>query len=285
MAVMASPVSKNPGTATVWNVAERLGYQTLPAELVRDPKFSDTIRAERVDVLLNVHSLYIISSQVLDAPRFGSFNMHPGPLPRYAGLNAVSWALYRGETSHGVTIHKMEPEIDVGSIVYEKIFKIEDADTGLSLSLKCVREGLEFVSQLLDVLSSDPEGIQLVRQDLSKREYFGREVPNGGRLVWSRNAREVTNFIRACDYYPFHSPWGQPRARLGDKEVGIMKASLTGVRCDEQPGSVGQMVESGVQVACADEWIVVKKLKLDSRLVNAADLLKTGERLDDGSER
>ena len=57
-----------------------------------------------MDLILNVHSLHLIRKEILDLPRLGSFNFHPGPLPRYAGLNSVCWALYRGETKHGVTL-------------------------------------------------------------------------------------------------------------------------------------------------------------------------------------
>ena len=99
------------------------------------------MRAAEVDIILNIHSLFIINKEVVNAPRIGCFNMHPGPLPRYAGLNAVSWAIYRGETSHGVTIHKMEPGIDTGPIVYQELFDIDDADTGLTLSARCIRSG------------------------------------------------------------------------------------------------------------------------------------------------
>src|SRR6266513_6476154 len=73
-----------------------------------------------------------------------------------------------------------------------------------------------------DVCSSD---LPSIRQDPSRRRYFGRTVPAGGQLAWSRPAREVVNFVRACDYLPFHSPWGHPWARLEGREVAILKAT------------------------------------------------------------
>ena len=61
-------------------------------------------------------------------------------------------------------------------------------------------------------------------QDLSKRHYYGKQVPGDGWLDWSRPARSIFNFIRACDYSPFRSPWGFPKARLDGDEIGIIKA-------------------------------------------------------------
>ena len=58
------------------------------------------------------------ASDVLEAPRIGSFNLHPGPLPEYAGLNAPSWAIYHGEQEHRVTLHWLDAGIDTGPIAY-----------------------------------------------------------------------------------------------------------------------------------------------------------------------
>jgi methionyl-tRNA formyltransferase len=236
-----------------------------------------------VDILLNVHSLYIVHRDVLAAPRLGAFNLHPGPLPRYAGLNAVSWAIYRGEETHGVTIHKMEPEIDTGPIVSQSFFPVEDSATGLSLSFKCVREGLRLMLNLLDNASIEPSLIPLLSQDLRQREYFGVEIPNDGWLAWSSPAKRVLNFVRACDYLPFRSPWGCPKTQLGAREVGVVKAKATGLPCDALPGTVGYHFDSGVQVACLDEWVLVKQLKIDDEYVNPADVLKRGDHLGIGT--
>ena len=286
VAVMASQSKNNSVLANLWETSESLGYQTWPSILVKEPRFADEVRAARVDVILNIHSLFIINKEVVKAPRIGCFNMHPGPLPRYAGLNAVSWAIYRGETSHGVTIHKMEPGIDTGPIVYQELFDINDDDTGLTLSARCVRSGIELILRLMETASTDPAGIPLRPQDLTKREYFGREIPQDGKLLWSLPAREIVNFVRACDYFPFPSPWRHPQTILetksGEKEIGVVKARLTGERCERSPGTVGEVVGSGVKVACEDEWIVVNKLKVEERHVNSAEVLKPGSRLSNG---
>jgi methionyl-tRNA formyltransferase len=284
--VMASQLKNNGGLANLWETAERLGYQTLPSKLVKDPLFADEVRAAEVDIILNIHSLFVINKEVVSAPRIGCFNMHPGPLPRYAGLNAPSWAIYRGETSHGVTIHKMEPGIDTGPVVYQELFDIDDADTGFTLSAKCIRGGMGLILRLLETVSTDPAAIPFTPQDLTKREYFGREVPYEGRLIWSLPAREIVNFVRACDFFPFPSPWGHPRTILQTmsdaQEIGVVKACLTGERCDGSPGTVGEFVGPGVKVACGDEWIVANKLRVEGRYMNSADVLKPGSRLSNG---
>ena len=282
VAVMASPAKKSLGSSTLWQVAERMGLLAWPAALVKDPAFAWWIREAEVDIILNVHSLFVMHGEVVEAPRIGSFNLHPGPLPRYAGLNVVSWAIYRGERTHGVTVHKMTAGIDTGPIVYQSMFDIEEADTALTLYAKCAKQGAPLLLRLLDTAGRDENAIPLLQQDLTQRRYFGKEAPENGCVNWSRPAREVVSLARACDYYPFPSPWGSPRARLGGAEIGVVKARLTGELCDAEPGTVRRLPGPAVQVACADEWIWVDKTLIEGKYLPAADILQSGARLGNG---
>jgi methionyl-tRNA formyltransferase len=250
----AASQTSNQGTS-VHHVATKLGYRIWPTCSVRDPAFADTIRVEGSDILLNVHSLNIIHERVLCAPTIGCFNLHPGPLPRYAGLNAVSWAIYRGETQHGVTIHRMSTLVDAGTIAYQESFAIDDGDTGLLVSSKCTRSGLALLEKLLDAAATAAASIPAHEQDCERRQYFGRGVPNDGMIDWNVSARQVHNFVRAANFAPFKSPWGTPRARVGERLVGLLRTQLTGQWAGLAPGTVRRSDGDGMLVACADEWI------------------------------
>ena len=279
IAVMASPGRVAASGASLWDAAAKLGLPTWPAQLVKDPLLAERMRAEEVDLLLNVHSLYVIHGTVLGAPRIGALNLHPGPLPRYAGLNAVSWAIYQGERSHGVTVHWMAPEIDAGPIAYQSLFPIDENDTALSLAARCVREGLPLMMRLLDVAAKHPAEIPAVPQDIEKREYFHAGVPEGGRLSWQWPAQKIVDFVRACDYFPFRSPWGHPRTSMGTQELAVVKARRTRLAADSPPGTVGESTGEGVKVASSDEWLLVTKLKIGKESVHPAKVLKGGEKL------
>ncbi len=278
VAVLTSPPEAGPGT--VWNLARQVGFETWPARLVKDPAFADRLRTAEVDLILNAHSLYIIPAAVLEAARIGAFNLHPGPLPRYAGLNTVSWAIYRGETDYGVTLHWMEADIDTGHIAGQAQFPIEESDTALTLAARCVREGVPLALELLETAARDPAAIPRIPQDLGQREYFGKQVPNGGRLDWSRPAREIWNFLRACDYMPYASPWGHPKTSLDMDELAVVRGALTGRAAEATPaGTVGEAAADGVLVACADEWLLVREVLVNGRPASAAELLRAGQKL------
>ena len=276
VAVVTGGVGGLSDGATVAGVASRLGLQLWPARQVKENGFAQTVRREEVDLLLNVHALYVLPADVVAAPRIGSFNLHPGPLPRYAGLNAPSWAIYNGERTHAVTLHWMDGGIDTGPIAYQTELAIEGDDTGLTVSAKCVRAGLPQLRELLEAAVRDT--IPRQPQPNVVRRYYGREVPHQGRLLWSESAARLVNFVRACDYLPFKSPWGYPRAYLAGRDLSVLKAVRTGERSDARAGTIGRQVGGDVLVAARDEWVRFRRVQVGSSTFAAADVLRPGDR-------
>ena len=271
VAVLATPTDQSTRGPAMWGVAEQAGIRTWPAERATDPALGQVVRKEGVDLLLNVYSLFIVRGQVLEAPRIGAYNLHPGPLPAYAGLNSVCWAIYHGEDTHGVTVHRMDPIVDTGPIAYQATFPVEPTDTGLTVSTRCIRVGVDLMIRLVDTADRDPAQIPAVEQDLGKRSYFGREIPNDGRLSWAASATEVRDFVRACDFSPLRSPWGTPTAEIAGREVGVASMSVTGSPATDPPGSFRSCSDGSVLVACIDEWVRVDTVIVHGRRLAAAE--------------
>jgi methionyl-tRNA formyltransferase len=263
---------------TVAALAEQHGVPLHAPDRVRDPAFAGWIRNEQVDLLLNVHSLRIADGAVLDAPRIGSFNLHPGPLPRYAGLNAPSWAIAAGERRHAVTVHRMAAAVDAGPIAYETWFDVGPSDTGIRVAVRCARLGVPLLARLLDHAAQGPAAIPAREQDPTERRWFGREVPYGGRLPWEEPARRIADLVRAADYDPFPSPWGRFTTTLDGVEYAVVRVAATDEPADAPPGTVGAARESGVPVAAADAWVLVERLRWDDSFVDPRAVLLPGHR-------
>ena len=133
--------------------------------------------------------------------------------------------------------------------------------------------------KVLETAAHDPASIPQQPQDLTIREYFGKEVPDQGRVSWSWPAEKIVGFVRACDYFPFSSPWGHPRTKLGAQEVALAKARKLALPTREKPGTVAESGDLGAQVACSDEWILVQKLLVEGKYMSAQQLLKPGDQL------
>ena len=273
VAVLTRSAAEGAERPVVYESARKLGLELWPSSSVRSPDLAAQLRSADVDLLVNVHSLFLIHPFVLAAPKIGSFNLHPGPLPEYAGLNAPSWAIYRGESSHGVTLHWMDEGIDTGPIAWRTRFPIDGADTGLSLSAKCVRNGVPLVLRLATVAAKDPQAIPREDQELSRRAYFSAGPPAEGGIDWAQPADAILRFVRAADYAPFDSPWGHPHAQLAGRSVGLAKATATGMAAADAPGTVAESNESGAVVATGDQLILIQRLWLNGRYLKPSEFL------------
>lgn len=248
-----------------------------PATL-RDPAFAARLRESEIDLLLNVHSLLIVRPEILGAPLIGSFNLHPGPLPSYAGLDAPSWAIVEGATEYGCTVHWMDEQVDAGAIAYASSFAVGERETGLSLNVRCAREGLELLARLLDAAAAaGAGGIPALPQDLRRRRYLRRGPPADGVIDWTSSAVSIDRFVRACDFHPLSSSWDPgPRTWLDGREVRIVRAAPTSIVSKAAPGTVSGADDGRVHVATGDVLLEVEAVAGDGRPSPAAAVLPPG---------
>src|SRR4029078_7010927 len=59
----------------------------------------------------------ILPKALLDIPRFGFLNVHASILPKYRGAAPIQRAMEAGETTTGVTIMRVDEELDHGPIM------------------------------------------------------------------------------------------------------------------------------------------------------------------------
>jgi hypothetical protein len=63
---------------------------------------------------------------------------------------------------------------------------------------------------------------------------------------------------------------------VGDREVGLLKVALTGERADAPAGTI-RLVGEDVWLALRDEWLAVRKVMVDGRVVDARAVLGDGD--------
>lgn len=154
-----------------------------------DADYVSVMRENPFDLLLSINNLHVLPAEALGLARKFSFNFHDGPLPRYAGVNATNWAIFNGETTHGVTWHAMSEQADKGEILKQRLFPVSTRETALTLNAKCFEASIESFSELMDEVA---EGrVTRVEQDLRNRTYFDRwKRPEGNCTIdWSRPPR------------------------------------------------------------------------------------------------
>ncbi len=111
--------SSNP-TIRNWAIANNIEALELNNDL------TSCLRSKPYDYLFSIVNLAILPDDVINSPRKCAINFHDGPLPKYAGLNATSWAIINQEKAYGITWHEITNDVDAGDILKQVVFEIEN---------------------------------------------------------------------------------------------------------------------------------------------------------------
>ena len=147
------------------------------------------------DFLFSFYYRHMLKAPWLDVPRRGALNMHGSLLPKFRGRAPVHWAIIQGESATGASLHYMLEKPDAGDLVDQQSVPILENDTALDVSLKVADAAQQVLHRCLPLLIAGKA--QAHPLDLSQGSYFGRRVPEDGRIDWRRPARRVHDLVRA----------------------------------------------------------------------------------------
>ena len=212
------------------------------------------------DYLFSIVNPSVLPQEILELPRQFAINYHDAPLPRYAGLNATSWALMNQEKTHGVTWHVMAAAVDAGDILKQVIINIADEETALTLNGKCYEAALDAFGQLIDELSFGRA--VATKPNLNERTYFSRSKrPSAGGIIsWKRSAHELDALIRALDFGTYPNPLGKAKLAIDDNLFIVSQLEVQGNLSKCAPGTITGIEPNFIQVSTATYDIVVRQV-------------------------
>jgi methionyl-tRNA formyltransferase len=149
----------------------------------------------RPDFIFSFYYRSMLPVPVLKLARRGAFNMHGSLLPKYRGRAPLNWAILKGETETGATLHEMVEKPDAGRIVDQQAIPIGPDESAVEVFAR-LTDAAETVLRrsISDLISGKAK---LRPNDLSQGSYYGRRRPEDGRIDWSRSAAEIHNLVRA----------------------------------------------------------------------------------------
>jgi len=227
-------------------LAEENNIQIYQPKSINDPDFLEVLKEVKPDLIFNIAFVQIYKPPVLNLPRLGCINFHPGPLPRYGGLNPWVWAIINNEKEYGVSLHYMKEKVDAGEILGLKKFPIAKDETGLSLLSKCYKHGAALFGEVLqDIIDGRTSPVP---QDLTQRTYYLNKIPFEGYIDVSWGADKIEHFVRALTFSPFPNPFSKPKLRFNAGHVTVTKAEILEGTGNERsvPGRVIEADSSSV---------------------------------------
>ncbi|MDB5328351.1 MAG: hypothetical protein JWM57_3920, partial [Phycisphaerales bacterium] len=192
-----------------------------------------------IDFLFSVINPVLLSAEVLAWPTRMAINYHDGPLPRYAGVHATSWAILNGETVHGVTWHVMAAKPDAGGLLKQVAVPILPRDTAFDLNLRCHEAAMASFGELLGELVAGTA--RVMPQTAANRTYFAaaQKDVDGGVVRWTDSAERIDRVIRAHTLGPIvTNDFGLPKINLANGFFVPTDVEILGQASGQLPGTV-----------------------------------------------
>ena len=200
--------------------AVELGLDVFQPERIRDAAVVQRLRELAPDLMVVVAYGQIVPAGILEIPRNGVLNVHASLLPRWRGASPVAHAILSGDGETGVTIMKMDEQLDHGPVLTSRTILIRPGEDTPALTERLAEAGAELLVQTIARLDE----VQAVEQDHSKATLAPRLTRQDGALEWELGAEEVDRRVRALQ------PW--PGATLPTKRgrVKVLKGHVEGSR-------------------------------------------------------
>lgn len=201
------------------------------------------------DIVLVKTFPWKIPSSLLKIPKHGFVNFHYAPLPHYRGKNPLFWMIRNRVSEGGVSVHRMDENLDTGEVLLSKSIEIyPDTSFGMLIS-QLAFAGAELTMPLLEGLEADT--LKSVKQDSSQANWYDRPKPDDLFISWqTMNSWEVRALAKACN------PWQKGAVvKFKGWTFGFTDVSLSfaPVANETAPGTIVELDETnGMLVACSD---------------------------------
>jgi len=174
--------------------ANELGLPLLQPAKIRD--VLTEIKAVDPDFGVVVAYGKILPPKLLQIPRRGFVNVHASVLPKYRGAAPIQRAIEHGETETGVTIMRVDEELDHGPILSIEKTPIGLQERAPALSQRLARLGADLLLRTL------AENAGETPQDHSKATLAPKIEKSEGEIRWTDSAATIYNKFRAFDPWP-----------------------------------------------------------------------------------
>ncbi len=185
---------------TIWfdsvrDLAVANGIPVVCPDDPNQPDFIAQLAALKIDFLFSFYYRLMLAPAVLATAARGAYNMHGSLLPKYRGRVPINWAIIKGETETGATMHEMVEKPDAGRIVDQLPVPIGPDDTAREVFDRVTEAAATIISRSVPKLVDG--SANLTAQDLSQGSYFGGRRPADGVIDWTEPAKNIHNLVRA----------------------------------------------------------------------------------------
>lgn len=183
----------------LYSLHQLAGVHGIPVVATSQPNSDaivNCIRAAKADLIISFYFDRVIKKPLIDLPKFGIVNVHPGSLPDMRGLCSNIWSVISGRHELGASVHYIDSEdLDVGPILKIRKMDRDPHESMLASSCRLARLGAKLA---VDTIAELENGIAEPRDQGRGGCYFSYPTRKDLRIFRRRGGclYSVSDFVR-----------------------------------------------------------------------------------------
>jgi methionyl-tRNA formyltransferase len=246
------PVGRSRSTLEpppVKHIALDESIPVLQPEKPRGAEFLAAMRDLAPDISVVVAYGHLLPTEVIDAPRLGTINIHASLLPLLRGAAPIQAAIREGHAETGISIMRMVKALDAGPVILQMRTPIPEDETFGELQLRLAEMGALALIQALALIGLGT-AIE-VPQDQGRATYAPKVDREMTQIDWAADAPAVARLVRAYD----PRPGAVTKAPSG--QVKLFGARPVSTGTNHAPGEVLRVDADGMTIGCGRDTVLV----------------------------
>ncbi|MCP5463996.1 MAG: methionyl-tRNA formyltransferase [Deltaproteobacteria bacterium] len=242
-----------------------------PSKLRGNQEVVSALQEMNPDFLVVAAYGKILADDVLRLPKIDCINVHASLLPAYRGAAPINYAILKGENETGVSIMRVDKELDAGAVFLKKAMPILDEDNAESLTKKMALLGRDALLEALPMIAA--EELKGQEQNHEQATYAPKLSKEMGLIDWAHPAETIFNQVRALD------PWPTAVTELQKQTLKVFKTQVLSNKSQQKPGTVVHVAQQGWTVATGSKDLLLQEIQLAGKKRMSAFDLANGMRL------
>lgn len=233
---------------------------------LKAPQEQAHFKALDADAAVVVAYGLILPKPVLEAPRFGCFNIHASLLPHWRGAAPIQRAIMAGDAETGVSIMRIVEGLDAGPVCLVERILIGPEETAGELHDRLAELGARL---MVKVLAELERGTLACRPQHDEAATYAPKIdPKEAHINWHLLAPDVHDRIRGLS--PAPGAWFEVEINGKPERIKVLRSALA-----EGSGTPGELIDDRLTVACGEGAVRLTEVqRAGKRAMSAEDFLR-----------
>tara|TARA_B100000029_G_C17600046_1_gene965437 strand:+ start:17 stop:946 length:930 start_codon:yes stop_codon:yes gene_type:complete len=250
--------------------SETLGFEVrTPLSLKNNGQEIEFLKKINLDLAIVVAYGQIIPEEYLSLSKNGFINVHASILPKWRGAAPIQRTLMNLDHETGISIMKIDKNLDEGPIYDIYSTKIKDNENAEDLSQRLSSIASEKILFCLDDIFNKTAKFKDQNNDFAT--YAKKIDKSEGKISWKEDEKKILGKINGL--FPFPGAWFSFKG----ERYKILKAELSSAR-----GIPGEVLSDNFEIGCKKNSIKVLEIQREGKKVQNIKEFKLGSEIKKG---